>query len=405
MVLPIQKYISNFKNVKDANTFLSSIFKIRVGVQNITFNSGMKETVYIYNKTALSPIHEIVTDANGLILNKDGDIVSFPFKNIYDFNASYLISEKEFTNARIEEMYDGTLVVVYKYKDTMFVQTKERVMGDSVISLSVIDTFRGLTETILFKLFGENYEDLFEPNKCYAFELTSQFTKNIVKYEKSSLMLLSIFDKDTCRELPKWEVDRFAFGRSDLKEVKLDRPKSTFIITTKGMSENIKKYTEILHNDIRGCVIVDNDKRFKVETNIFKSKNKINRGIDLDIIDFAILVLKDKNLIYDKTFKPIYTYLNNSIIELTDMVDKNWKIIDEKKHSLILSPIDVDILVDSFNLPEDLVYIITLLNEGIIKKAIQGKEYIDPNTLVAYTINYFDSTFIEICSEHGINIS
>ncbi len=400
-MLDIQKYISNFRTVSDANVFLSRRFKLRVRAQNISPHNGSRETVYIYNSTMTSPPSKITSEANGLILNKHNEIVSASFRNFYEFDheSMYDLDSKsniDISTARIEKFYDGDLVVVYTYKGTLLVNTSHRVAGDDIVSMDHIDTFNGFAKSILYSNIGPTYSDMFEPHKCYAFELISPSTEYITIYDESELILLAIFDKNLCEELPKWELDRFA--RLESHAVKIARPKFAFINNIYGIKNNM--------NDLqpldRGFVIVDqNGNRAKYTAELYRALDYIKDGIDLNAIDFATVILAGFYPILrsiNSSFDPVYGRLQSFMENTVAMLNSRWGRLSKED-----SIDDFVYKISKMDLHADLEFILLALRRKIITNASEGMRYIKPKTLV-YLICKYDKGFQGECRECGIDV-
>ena len=202
--LAIQEYIGLFDDIREANHHLTRKLGIDIRKDLLQTGSTALEDVFIYNAGGKSPPEDlIVQEANGLILNTNGDIVSMGFKRFYNVHKSHaaLISWK---NAKAQLMDDGTLVVIYYYKGNWNIQTKERVNGDQsmrdskiTIRLAVTEVFKAMFNNRPFSPF-----DGF-PNKdmCYVFEYVSPYNKIITPYSDSSVILLGVVNKKDLREI------------------------------------------------------------------------------------------------------------------------------------------------------------------------------------------------------------
>jgi hypothetical protein len=192
-MLAIQEYINLFPNIKKANKHLAEDLHIRVKRQEllvpideleeaaseIAIGIGAPEVVYIYNyhPTKSPRGNSIVEECNGLILNKDAEIVSVSFPRIYSASEK-CAPEMEWERARAELRADGTLVVIFNYKDKWFIQTKTDVHAVEPMKKYKISIRIGVI-TVLDAMFEDKrgpfypFENCGNRDLCYVFEFVS----------------------------------------------------------------------------------------------------------------------------------------------------------------------------------------------------------------------------------------
>lgn len=394
-MLEIQRYISQFKSIKDANDFLRKIFRLRIEPQLLVFDNGMKEVVYLYNNSPISPRCTITSEANALILNKSNEIVSARYKKFYEYDERKE-SNINLSRTRIEMFYDGASVTIFKYKGKMFIQTKHRVMGDNMISYKYMDSFRGYVSGVLYKSIGKGYEDIFDNYKCYTFVLVSPLTKNIVSYKETDLILISIFDKANCKELPKWDLDRLA--RPDFDDPAIfSRPKTVFINNV----YDIRNHLDYEDKFQPGFIIIDDaNNRAKYTRSLYKAINCIKNSIDLNALDFAEAILAGMYTDLEKmelNFSPVYDVLQDCVEKIANMLNVRWGKLSRYAGSF-------DKFCDELNkygMPKEYCEIIHALRRATITSATQRIGSIKPESLVEYAINYCPN-FEENCRECGV---
>ncbi len=208
--LAIQEYIGLFSDIREANYHLTGKLHIQIRKDTVQIGTVALEDVFIYNKGAQSPPEDpIVQEANGLILNEKGEIVSMGFKNFYNIHKPYA-AKIRWDSAKAQLMDDGTLAVIYYYKGDWNIQTKHRANADQPMRGSSITIRMAVTEVLRVVYGGRPFMpfDNF-PNRdmCYVFEYVSPYNTGVTPYHDSNLVLLGVVNKLDLREMSDSWVD------------------------------------------------------------------------------------------------------------------------------------------------------------------------------------------------------
>jgi len=275
-MLKIQEYISLFSNIEEANRYLKSNLGIQSREGSIWTADSM-DHLYIYNyHPRKSPKHNpIVKEANGLILNKNNEVVSFPFRRFYDIdhpNADVL----DDNGARAKIMENGLLVVIFYYKGYWNVQSEFSVNATETIDCNGFKSrLRYRVIDVLQNKFGiekpfspfENYptEDV-----CYVFEYVSPYIKKLTSYKKEDLLFISAYNKRMQLEMNDHWL--YNWKKKLPNEDAFDSPDS-FFVRDRSQVEDILM---CLNSFQKGLVIVDNlGNRVKMMNPRYKNLHKL----------------------------------------------------------------------------------------------------------------------------------
>ncbi len=300
-MLEIQKFIRNQSSIETANSMLEDELSLRITKSTLAFPNGEEETVYIYNYHQYKTPYEstIGREARGLILNLLGNVVSFSFKRFPNYKQDPEEDAKfHWDSAYLEEKLDGTLIIIYSYREHHFIQTRGRTDASGEIAgtgVSYHDAVRGYLNNA--NLNPSYYTDsgplsCFYGNMCYAFEYIGPGNRHVTPYNTTMLVLLSIFNRNTLAEMSKNFVDNYAMRHHFPRPIVLSL---TDLYDTVG--ENLNYHMNKLAVLDEGYVIVDNDKKrlkIKSESHLEMSQ-ALNIGDGVRPNHFASIVLKGEH--------------------------------------------------------------------------------------------------------------
>lgn len=306
-MLKIQEFIRQFPSITEANYFLREKLSLdikRFFLTHVDEEEGVcRDEVFVYNYHMIkSPVADpIVQEARGLILDKDGDIVSMSFPRFYNHNETYS-AKLDWRGARAEVKYDGSLVTVYKYNEQWHIQTRGEATAQGRLPQTNIKFETAIKCSLKTITGNDNPFEAFEPWKsthCYVFEFISPYNRIVTPYIKSELVLLSIIDKYCMQELDVEVIDEFA------DHYKFRRPRWYSVNSL----EEVMFYVEDLGHLDEGFVVVDSEgKRIKVKNPSYIAvANTVNAGINLLPVHFAQMALHNK---VDKIVKDFPEYNN-----------------------------------------------------------------------------------------------
>lgn len=150
-------------------------------------------------------MHEkIVQECRGIILDENDNwrVVSRAFDKFFNYQES-LAAEIDWSTAKVQEKLDGSMMVVYPYKDEWLVQSS----GSPDASGNV-----GSESYTFAELFWQTAKECgldLPPTQhglCFTFELMTPHNRVVVPYTKSKITLIGVRDVVTQREI---SVDQF----------------------------------------------------------------------------------------------------------------------------------------------------------------------------------------------------
>ena len=218
-MLNIQKYISCFDNVEQANVYLRSNFKLDVIDDTILSDvDGSWYNVYIYVPRPSADLADpIVQEANCLILDEDGELIA-KAANIARSVASVeqLPQSIVLENARVIERCEGVLLVIYNLEGEWFVgsqfsaDARETPFGKKGF-LSYGSQFK----THLLNIRGQQAEwyDFFinvDPRLCFSFLFRLPKSSGLLPTVSYDIKLLDIINTADGRSLSQERVDKIA---------------------------------------------------------------------------------------------------------------------------------------------------------------------------------------------------
>jgi hypothetical protein len=325
-LLQIQKFLKGYGDPDKARESLKLRFKIDITEDHLEFRDGSTEPVWIYNYDSVRSrgTNVIENEARGLILNKDHDVISLSFKRFFNLHEQ-CACDIDWVTARAERKADGSLVTIYSYKGEYFISTRNSAMASGRLPAYEEFSFRS---AILEYLEGRFEGNPFVPFKkynqsekyCWVFEFVSPYNRLVTHYYKPELILLSIFNKDTCAEVAVGRVNMFT-SLSGFK-----RPETHIVYS----EEQVNELIDTLHPLEEGFVVTDAvNKRIKIKNPTYINISKaINAGAQLSLRHFADIVLSGDGpevATYFPDYKPILGFLQEVLEDILENVDELWK--------------------------------------------------------------------------------
>jgi len=261
--LNIQKFIQEHPSIYQANCQLAKNLAIKIKPQVLPVgNNGYAEMVYVYNYDhSRTPLYDpIGNECRGLILNDKAQVVSFSFPRFYHPKNPNL-PPFEWKGARLETKLDGTLVVIYSYGGTFFIQTRANALADDFIRPHAVTFVEEIMKVLHRRDSTDPFKD-FCPQCCYAFEFTSPLNRIVTRYDEADLTLLAIFDKTDLSELPREFVEDYN------QKLGFNRPEMFFV---DGYDQALELVNAIDKLD-EGFVAIDvNNHRLKLKSPVYRN--------------------------------------------------------------------------------------------------------------------------------------
>lgn len=226
-MLNIQKYISCFENIKEANTYLSSKFKIDC-IED-TLLSDITNTwypVHVYVPRLHADLTDpIVQEANCLILDEDGGLVAKAADIAHEVASPEELPQSFILeNASVLENGEGTPITIYNLEGEWFVGGQFSADAREICSQSrrgnLSYGFR-VKEFMELKSVGE-WDSKFinvDPRLCFSFLYVPPDGK-LIPSSHEELVLLDVVNLETGEELPQDRVDSLANSLSLMRPKK-----------------------------------------------------------------------------------------------------------------------------------------------------------------------------------------
>ena len=247
-----------------------------------------KDGMYLYtysDKVIVPRNHPVLMKCRGLVLDKDGNVLNYPFDRFFNPYESES-TDIDWETAQIQEKFDDSLICVFWYNDTWQITTRGSFYPNPMADVDFADLFR-------------KYFDGFDKLKkefCYMFGLVTDQNRIVTWYDESFVTLLGMRNLDTLLELP-YHVVR---GVAEMLGVRSPR-----LYEAKSVEECIQLFST-LKDDEEGFVAVDlNSNRLKLKQDSYLALAKIKMLKDDDILDYirgnieldAELLQRDKEVV------------------------------------------------------------------------------------------------------------
>lgn len=197
----------------------------------------------------------IADECRGLVLELDTwNIIAKPFTRFYKAGVKCKLEDIDITESIVQSKEDGTLMILYNYRDTWRVNCIHNFADDKV-------RYGDITYSELFEeTLGNTLQDIdinLDTTCTYLFEMCSIHNRVVRKYDPSRLYLLTVIT-NTCEELPMKDVNICA------SILGVDRPT---LYNFQSINDMKKQLMTIGKDDItfEGFVIHYNGQRFKVK--------------------------------------------------------------------------------------------------------------------------------------------
>jgi hypothetical protein len=274
---------------------------------------------------------EMVRECRGLIL--DGDTfepVSVPYFKFGNYGESYC-PEIDWKNCFVEEKIDGSLVKIVKLDGKLLVSTNGTIDAFKAQIVNVPGLqYKSYGDLVVKAVenagltMGELYNRL-EENKTYMFELTSPYTRIVVKFEDIGLWFHGVRDNVSLKE------DFF-----------FDNPLSSVFGTPKlyglGTMRECVEASEHLGMDAEGFVVCDgNFNRVKVKSPTYVMLHHMSGNHVMSASRGLEIVLKNETeevLTYFPEFSDALRKIESDLTEFVESLDSIWERVSKTVSSI-----------------------------------------------------------------------
>jgi len=296
-----------------------------INVSRDTWN-GRKLMILKYSQFDSDFHDEMVRECRGLILDEDTlEPVCVPYFKFGNYGESYC-PEIDWKNCFVESKIDGSLVKIVKLDGKLLISTN-----------GTIDAFKAQIVNmpgIPYKSYGdlvvkgvenagltmESLYGMLEENRTYMFELTSPYTRVVVKFDEVGLWFHGVRDNLTLRE-------EFFF---DHQLSRFFRTPELFSLSS--MKECIEA-SERLGMDAEGYVVCDgNFNRIKVKSPTYVMLHHMAGNHVMSAERGLEIVLKNETkevLTYFPEFSDTLRKIDSDLTEFVERLDSKWESISK----------------------------------------------------------------------------
>ena len=204
-MLEIQKYLLSGKSVTN--------LKDELGIKANSHYKYNNLIGFKYDQIDSPAGHPIVREARGLILDSEDDwkVVAHPFNRFYNYGEGHA-DTIDWSSATVSEKVDGSICILYHYKDEWHVATSGNPSASGMIGAYTPGKWNiGDKELPKPKTFAEyfwqvmnekyTFPDNLPTNHCFMFELMGSMNRIVVLYKEPKLALLGGRNLTTGKEL------------------------------------------------------------------------------------------------------------------------------------------------------------------------------------------------------------
>lgn len=294
--------------------------------------------LFKYNQIESPLGNPICQEARGLILDRgcDWDVVSWPFRKFFNHGEGHA-APIDLSTAVILEKIDGTCITMYFWLGQWRTQTLGMIDAEGCVN----NIFPPATFNELFhRTLGVDITLGLNPYYTYTFELATPYNRIVTRYEKERIVLLSIRDVLTLKEVP-WGSNIFKSLYLELNvkvllnaKVIIDLPEIYPVAVTS--LKEVATMASQLPQMSEGYVVVDNNfNRVKVKNPSYLALLHLKDSSTSSVKALVELILKNEGsefLAYFPEFKSQYDRLSELITKIKDKLKEVWENTKEIKN-------------------------------------------------------------------------
>ena len=291
-MIELQKYIKKYGLDK---------LKTNFGIKTI-FSQKYPELVLLKYDQIESPMGETeVQQSRGIILNTldNFKIISRPFDKFFNYKEGHA-ADINWNTATCFDKRDGSMMCLYKYKDTWNVQTSGNPDAAGIVFGNEF-TFNELFWQVWDKLEYSLPHNIHE-NLNFIFELETPYNKVVVDHKKNQLVLIGIRDKITGEEFDIRTFTDFNYKKCP-----------TYSLNN--IEDILKCAKELNPLENEGYVIVDQQfNRIKVKSPAYVALHHMkDRMTPRKMIAICLSNESEEVLSYFPEYKEIYDKVQNKL--------------------------------------------------------------------------------------------
>ena len=205
-LLDVQKFIKSHPNNWEV---LLSNKPFCLNITRQVWNN-LNLVMFKYNQIESDFNESIVRECRGLILNEDTyDVVSYPFNKFGNAGEGVWVDNIDWNSAHVLEKCDGSIIKIVKVNGKLLISTNGCILASecniSNITESCLKNFEDLFYWAIkeqFPNFKQDwFEQLFEENYTYIFELCTNANKIVVPHPEPKVYFIGIRNNKTYKEI------------------------------------------------------------------------------------------------------------------------------------------------------------------------------------------------------------
>eukprot|EP01125_Pyxidicula_operculata_P006706 TRINITY_DN2304_c0_g1_i1.p1 TRINITY_DN2304_c0_g1~~TRINITY_DN2304_c0_g1_i1.p1 ORF type:complete len:1245 (+),score=308.37 TRINITY_DN2304_c0_g1_i1:1-3735(+) len=261
-----------------------------------------------YSQTG-SPVEDpLVQECRGLVLDTKNSfkVVCFPYKKFFNFGESNA-HPINWQTAQVYEKIDGSLAVLYHYKDEWHVSSSSIPDGSGTIAKDM--TFAQLFWNIWKSM---NYTLPMDTKCSYMFEMVSKHNPIVVKPQRECIILHGVRDNITYQEIDP-DVVAVAHGWESV-------PKYHFTDIS-NVVDHARTLSPSLHEGYVVCD--DNWNRVKIKSPQYVSLSHINSTSSMNKRNMLEIVRSNEGsefLVHFPQYRDLYNEVNDSYQKLIEKI-------------------------------------------------------------------------------------
>lgn len=199
-MLELQKFIKDHEDWKELLVKEPYCLKIKYKDHFILFK---------YDQLNSDLSIPLVQEARGIILeDQEYKIVCRPFKKFFNIEEP-LAADIDWGSSKIQDKRDGSIIKMWMFNDKWHISTNGTIDAEDaeLEGCSKYETFYELVLKALNKQEMYAWENIFDPDYTYLFELTSPYNRVIVPYKDFALTFICKKHTQTGEEIYHFEYD------------------------------------------------------------------------------------------------------------------------------------------------------------------------------------------------------
>jgi len=298
--------------------------KDKLGINYKVHSKYSNLILFKYDQIDSPPNDPIVVESRGIILDRDDNwnVVAHGFNRFFNYGDP-LAANIDWKTASVQEKKDGSLCLLYHYKDEWHVATSGTPDASGEVNGSGT-TFAKMFWDTLNNYYPNSFLDnnIVPTNYCFMFELTGPFNRVVVDYKENELTILGGRDLISGNELTAKEVGNIFTTVPVVKEFPLQT-----------IEDILSSFKDMNPLEQEGYVVLDAYfNRMKVKHAGYVALHHAKDGLNASIKNFVYIVLKGETAEYLSAFPELKAKMHEVKDKYNDLVISLQKVYIKHSH-------------------------------------------------------------------------